>query len=95
MSATPRQILAEADRYRRLANGARGIRACLRVGGEKAGHKGGVLGWLSARRNEKPAFEPFDGDMALALDIALGNIAVEYERTAKRIEAQVTTEGQR
>ena len=87
---TPRELLAQADEQRRVANGADGLMAVMRLGYNPA-TKRGLLGRPKAFTRE-PEWVPVDRDVAAAIYRAAGIVKSEALQRSRELEAQVTTE---
>lgn len=96
---SPREILARADRAKRIANEADMAMVRMRLNrqaGEETTRYRRRWGILSGPLNEhgRRAFEPFSADLEAGIYEALRIVKAEQEAEARRLEASVTRAGE-
>lgn len=91
---TPRELLAQADRDRRIARGAEDARRNFRLGRSAVAHrKTGLFGWTKDRSKapDPKVFETLPDGVDTAVYVALGVVAQEYRARADELEKRVST----
>lgn len=95
---TPRELLAEADRERRLARGADAARVRIRLFQYPVAHRRtGLFGWVKDRSKapDPATFEVLDRPVVDAVYAALGVVEREASQRARDLEARVAVEAER
>lgn len=89
--STPRELLEQADRYRKWERDAEHARVLIRLG-EKPKMSNGIFGFF--KRETGYSDIEFNRDVTSAIYDALADVRNQYAQKAFELENQVTTKGE-